>query len=49
MTETNESSIFEQRNGEFGITAASMERAAANDKTYRRAKFGDKFADILKQ
>ena len=49
MTETNESSIFEQRNGGLGITAASMERATSNDKTYRRTEFGDKLSEILKQ
>ena len=48
MTETNENSIFEQTNGGFGISAASMQRFSSNDKTYKRTEFGDKLAKILK-
>ena len=48
MTETNENSIFEQTANGFGISTASMERFASNDKTYKRTEFGDKLAKILK-
>ncbi|MBQ4618123.1 MAG: hypothetical protein IJB27_07115 [Clostridia bacterium] len=48
MTETNENSIFEQTSRGFGISAASMERFSANDKTYIRTEFGDKLAVILR-
>lgn len=48
MTEINENSIFEQTSSGFGISAASMERFSANDKTYRRTEFGDKLAEILR-
>ena len=48
MTEINENSIFEQTHNGFGISAASMERFASNDKTYKRTEFGEKLVTILK-
>ncbi len=48
MTETNENSIFEQTANGFGISTASMECFASNDKTYKRTEFGNKLAKILK-
>ena len=48
MTETNESSIFEQAENGFDISAASMKRFSTNDKTYVRTEFGNKLVQILR-
>lgn len=49
MCETGSSSLFtNDGHGGFAVTAASMERARVQERTYKRTEFGEQLANILR-